>query len=152
MIDRAHARQFVRYAAVGLFSTVLNYAIFESGIALGLHYLVATTLSSAIVVVISYFLNRTFTFSSPGRATPREFFSFFMVFSVQYSLAFAGYILLIGYLHLNTSVAFVLNTAFVAVVAFNLLRWGTFRRSRHLQKTTASADQTGARAGSRPMS
>lgn len=120
-------RQALRYGIVGLISAAINYVLFIAGIAAGLHYLVAATVSSTITLLAGYFLNRTFTFSAPGPANIREFASFLSVFAVQYVLAMAGYTLLIGYLGLGPSLAFVLNNIVVASVAFSMLRYRTFR-------------------------
>jgi putative flippase GtrA len=119
----------MRYGIVGLVSTAVNYAIFISAIALGVHYLVAATLGSAITVIIGYYLNRSYTFASREPATAFEFASFVAVFGVQYALAMGGYALLVGYFRINVSIAFVLISVFLFCVAFTLLKSITFRRS-----------------------
>jgi putative flippase GtrA len=126
----AAIRQAMRYCIVGLISTAINYIMFIAAIAAGLHYLLAATISSVVTVVAGYFLHRGFTFSAPGAANIREFASFLSVFAVQYVLAMAGYTLLIGYLGLGPSLAFVLNNIVVASVAFSMLRYRTFRGAR----------------------
>lgn len=119
--------QAIRYCIVGLFSAALNYVMFISGIAAGLHYLVAATVSSAVTLVTGYFLHRTFTFSASGVANVKEFASFLGVFGVQYLLAMTGYMLLIGHLGLSPTLAFILNNIVVASVAFSIMRYRTFR-------------------------
>lgn len=119
--------QAIRYCIVGLVSTAINYSLFIATIALGLHYLAAATISSLVTVTVGYFLHRTFTFSAPGPANLREIASFLTVFAVQYAVSMAGYTVLIGYLGVGPSAAFVLNSIVVTVVAFTLSRGVTFR-------------------------
>jgi putative flippase GtrA len=126
-LNTAILRQGAQYVVVGLISTAINYLIFIGAIAAGLHYLLAATISSLVTLVVGYFLHRTFTFSVPGRANLKEFASFVGVFAVQYALAMGGYTLLIGYLGLGPSLAFLINAVFIAAVAFVLLRNVTFR-------------------------
>jgi putative flippase GtrA len=119
-----------RYGVVGVVSTAINYILFIAGIAIGLHYLLAATMAAGVTVIAGYFMNRTFTFAACGAASIREFASFLGVFVVQYLLAILGYALLIGYLRINPSLAFVLNAVAVAAGAFTLLRLHTFRHAR----------------------
>ncbi len=128
-MNKANLIQVIRYVVVGLISTAINYGMFIATIAVGLHYLVAATISSVVTVIAGYFMHRTFTFLAPGPANVKEFASFMSVFAVQYALAMGGYMFLIGYLELGPSLAFVINSAVVTVVAFTLLRSVTFRRA-----------------------
>jgi putative flippase GtrA len=119
--------QALRYGVVGLISALLNYILFVAGIASGLHYLISATISSIATLLISYTLNRNFTFAAQGAPNIAEFISFLAVFATQYVCAMAGYTLLIGYLGLDPSIAFILNAFFVAGIAFTLLRNRTFQ-------------------------
>lgn len=123
-------RQPLRYIGVGLVSTAINYAIFTGGIYVGLHYLVAATVSTAVTVMAGFFLHRTFTFSARKAATLREFLSFLSVIAVQYVLGMTGYWLLIGKLQMSPSLAFVLNNIVLASITYCLFRYRTFRVHR----------------------
>jgi putative flippase GtrA len=123
-------RQPVRYGLVGLISTAINYTSFVAAIALGMHYLIAATVSNGLTLLAGYILNRTFTFAAPGQPNIREFTSFMGVFAIQYVLGISNYAVLIGHLGWNPSLAFVLNSAVMAVATYCLLRYGTFRAAR----------------------
>jgi putative flippase GtrA len=118
----------IRYGLAGIVTTAVNYLLFVGGVKLGFHYLFAATASSGMTLIVSYFVNRSFTFAAPGTASVIEFGSFIGVFAVQYLVAMFGYALLIGQLGLNPSAAFVLNSGVVAMITFVLLRSYTFRR------------------------
>ena len=122
--------QAFRYGIVGLISTAINYVLFIAFIATGLHYLAAATICSVVTVVAGYFMHRTFTFAVPGPANIGEFVSFLGVFGVQYFVAMSGYTILIGYLGLGPTLAFILNNAVVTSVAFGIMRYRTFRTAR----------------------
>ena len=122
--------KLIRYGGVGFMSMTINYFLFTAGIAVGLHYLVSATICSFVTVTFSYFMNRNFTFTAKGNASVREFASFLTVFLIQYALAMGGYAVLIGYLRIGPSVAFVLNNIIVTAVAFTLLRRFTFGDAR----------------------
>lgn len=127
ILNQTNIRQGTTYVVVGLVATAINYTMFITTLRGGLHYLLAATVSSVVTVLAGYFLHRKFTFSRATPANFREFMSFLGVFAVQYFLSLWFYVLLIGYLKLGPSLAFVINSAAVALVAFVLLRSLTFR-------------------------
>jgi putative flippase GtrA len=61
------AREFVRFAAVGVTQNGVNLAVFALLIAVGMSYPIAATVASAAALTLSYGLNRVWTF----RGAPR---------------------------------------------------------------------------------
>jgi len=69
----------LRYLVVGGFNTVLDFAILFGLVALGLDKIPANYVSTTITMVISFFLNKEFTFKSQDKASKRQFVIFIVV-------------------------------------------------------------------------
>jgi putative flippase GtrA len=57
-------RQWFRYLAVGVSNTVISFGLYVLLVDLGIHYLAAAVVSSAVAIANSYVLNRRWTFRS----------------------------------------------------------------------------------------
>jgi putative flippase GtrA len=62
--------QWVRFAVVGAGNTLLSWVTYAGLVAVGLHYLLASSVAFALGAVNSYVLNRRWTFASEGRCVP----------------------------------------------------------------------------------
>ncbi len=69
----------LRYLVVGGFNTLLDFIILFGLVALGLNKIPANYISTTITMVISFFLNKEFTFKSKDKATKRQFLIFLSV-------------------------------------------------------------------------
>ena len=58
-----HGRALPRFAAVSAVGAVLNGLVVASGVALGMHYLPAQAVATALVMLLTYHVNRWWTFS-----------------------------------------------------------------------------------------
>ena len=70
-----HAEK-IRYLLVGGFNTFLDFLILFGLVALGLDKIPANYISTTITMIISFFLNKKFTFKSEDKATKRQFVIF----------------------------------------------------------------------------
>lgn len=70
--------RILRFLAVGVANTGLDVGLLFGFLALGLNLWLANTLSTSLALVFSFFLNRSFTFSSSGSAF-RQGVSFLLV-------------------------------------------------------------------------
>jgi putative flippase GtrA len=59
------ARAWWRFQTIALLGAVANMAVVGSGVSLGLHYLLAQVLATVAVMVLTYQLNRVWTFQQP---------------------------------------------------------------------------------------
>ena len=57
-------RQFVRFCLVGASGFAINLAVYAAMLALGLHYLVAATISFVVAAASNFFWNRRWTFET----------------------------------------------------------------------------------------
>lgn len=84
MISQARIRELGRYVVTGGLCVLLNVFIamvFTEY--LGLHYLVSLALCSAIVIVIGFFLNKSWTFRKRGSAVLPEFLRYTLATGVN---------------------------------------------------------------------
>ncbi len=99
----------MRFGLVGAGLTLLSYLTFVGLIHVGVQFLAASTIVWAIGVCISYALNRRFTFKAGNRPNLPEFGRFLVGYILQFLLASAIYIILIGRLGLKPTPAFLIN-------------------------------------------
>jgi putative flippase GtrA len=69
----------LRYLVVGGFNTLIDFLILFGLVALGLNKIPANYISTTITMIISFFLNKEFTFKSKDKATKRQFLIFISV-------------------------------------------------------------------------
>jgi putative flippase GtrA len=87
--------QFLRYVAVGVLNTFLGYfVIFGCMYLLGMHPVASNIAGYAVGLVVSYTLNRSYTFNSTQDRRP-EILRFLAVFAIAYMLNFVALLLLI---------------------------------------------------------
>lgn len=79
MIQKALNNQGVRFILVGLFNTGIDFGIYALLVWFGVHPILANYISTAIAMVISFYINRSYTFKSTGPAKKREMIAFFAV-------------------------------------------------------------------------
>lgn len=121
----AHGR---RYLTVGALCALVHNLIMIGGDLAGLHYVLATFLSFAVVTPLGYFLHCRFTFR---KAHSLEGFLRFMAgIAVGYPLSLVLMILFCSGLRLPVAIAAPLATAIL--FAFNYLsaHWAIMRRLR----------------------
>lgn len=88
-------KQLIRYIAVGMFNTLLGYlVIFGCMYIAGMSPEASNVIGYAVGLMVSYGLNRRFTFNS-SQARGKEMIRFVTVFAIAYGLNFAALILLI---------------------------------------------------------
>ena len=127
-MSRPLLNNIVRFGLVGALVTGLVYVAFIGLLELGVHYLVAAAIGWALGVMISYVLNRSFTFGVRKPPEAKEFGAFMATYLLQLVLGQFTYWVLMGVLHLGPSVAFAANLVFTASVSFVFMRWVVFRR------------------------
>jgi putative flippase GtrA len=109
-------KQLLRFATVGVVNTGLGYAvIFACMYLVGLGAVTSNVLGYAVGLVVSYLLNRSFTFRSAA-APLREIVRFVAIFLLAYLANLAVLILLIRHAGVHEGVAQVL----AGVVYFGL--------------------------------
>ena len=73
-----HAEKF-RYLIVGVGNTALDFILLFFFVGLGLDKIPANFISTGITMVISFFVNKSFTFKDTDASSKRKFFLFIIV-------------------------------------------------------------------------
>lgn len=119
-------RQLLRFAAVGVVNTGLGYAvIFACMYLAGLGAVVSNVIGYAVGLIVSYLLNRSFTFRSA--APPRaEILRFVAIFLLAYLANLAALVGLIRHAGMHEGVAQVVAGVVYFVLSFVLNKYYVF--------------------------
>lgn len=82
-VKKLFADKRVRFLMVGGINTAVGYGFYALFIALGLNAYLATTLSTVLGVINSYFWNKYFTFRQPKKSLS-ELLRFVTVYTISY--------------------------------------------------------------------
>ncbi|MEJ8847068.1 GtrA family protein [Variovorax rhizosphaerae] len=121
-------KQLMRFAAVGVLNTAVGYAvIFGCMYLLGLSAVVSNVLGFAVGLVISYVMNRRFTFRSVASA-PREMLRFVLIFLLAYFCNLGVLLLLIKSVGMHEGIAQVPAGIVYFGISFILNKYYVFAR------------------------
>ena len=134
MIDRlgkilAHedVRKLVLYAVCGGSGVVLDFAIYTALLTLEINYQAANACGYVAGTLLSFVLNRHFTFQTYDN-TLRRLAMFFAAAGVGYLISTVALWLLIDHVGLNPLLAKIATLGVVLIVQFSLNRAITFRQ------------------------
>jgi len=118
---------FIRFILVGIFNTILGYAIilFLFHI-VNLSYSLAYLLSYIIGFVISYFLTRSFVFQSQQKKY-REFMKFVVAFGIAYGCSYLILHLLIEHKILPINMSFLVGMIVYSLCFYLFNKYITFK-------------------------
>ena len=117
----------LRFLMVGGVTTAMNYVLLAGLVHAGLHHLAAATVGWAAGLIVSFVLNKRFTFEVRSRADLREVGSFVGGYLLQLLLGLSVYAVLIDGLRLPLPAAFLINLVVVAAFSFLFMRRAVFR-------------------------
>lgn len=103
---RARLAEFSRYIATGILGVTLNVAIVVLLTHyLSFHYLLSLALSSLIVTIVGFFLNRSWTFRQSGTAMTPEFLRYAATTATQVVIGMIACSWLVATMHMHYSLA-----------------------------------------------
>jgi len=119
-------KQLLRFAAVGVVNTALGYAvIFACMYLAGLGAVTSNVIGYAVGLIVSYLLNRSFTFRSA--APPRrEIIRFVAIFLLAYLANLAALVLLIRHAGMHEGAAQVIAGVVYFALSFVLNKYYVF--------------------------
>lgn len=120
--------RFLIYCLCGGTGVLTDYLIFHVGISSGLWYQTANGLGYLAGTLVSFFLNRIFTFGVLDRPL-RRLLMFLAVASVGFGASVAMLWVLVDWVHLDARVSKLLTLPMVVVIQFSLNRLITFKTS-----------------------
>lgn len=122
-------KQLLRYGAVGVVNTGVGYGIIFGCMYLaGLGPVPSNIAGYAVGLIVSYTLNRTFTFRSTG-SQRKELPRFVVLFMVAYLANLGVLILLVRVLRVHEGVSQVLAGVVYFALSFVLNKYFVFRRT-----------------------
>lgn len=81
--NHATTRQVLRFAVVGVIATAVHYSILTALVEIGhVNKIVATTIGYAIGTIVSYALNRRFTFEARGTPVVKSFAKYTVLYGI----------------------------------------------------------------------
>jgi putative flippase GtrA len=123
-------KQFARFVAVGIFNTLLGYAVIFACMYVAKMGAEASNVAGyAVGLVASYALNRSYTFGSRARVSG-ELVRFLAVFGVAYGLNFVALLVLIHALGVHAALSQVLAGVVYVGASYLMNRFYVFKPSR----------------------
>lgn len=123
------AMRLLRFGIVGGAVTLFNYATFLGGIAVGLNYIVASTLAWLMSIGVGFISHRRITFGHRGgwrQQMPR----YVGVYLAQLLLGTTTLALLVEWARLAPWLAYLVNILFTASFSYLLMSRAVFGRPR----------------------
>jgi putative flippase GtrA len=117
-------RQLITFIIVGMINTLVGYGLFCSFIALGLHHLLAITLSFIVGVLFNFQTIGRFVFQKHDRRLMTKFilvYAFLYVFNV---VCLEGLTLFMHNWYINGAIV----TVFAAIISFILNKCWVFKK------------------------
>jgi putative flippase GtrA len=122
-----------RFFSVGLMCALLHNAIMIGGDRLGLHYVVSSFVSFAIVVLVGYLLHGSWTFPGAERGV-MSLARYTLTMALNLPLSLAGMFLLVDLAGLGVPIAAPAVTVMLAAFNFAGGRWA-LRRAQSSRQT-----------------
>lgn len=118
---------FIKFNIVGIINTIFGYSIvFGTMYFLNFDAKISNALGYILGVLLSYYLNRKYTFKSEARVK-NEILKFFGVFIIAYTFNFLTLVLSIEYLHINEYISQVISAVVYTVTFFILSKFFVFK-------------------------
>ncbi|WP_136417632.1 GtrA family protein [Herbaspirillum sp. ST 5-3] len=122
--------QFFRYIIVGVANSMVGYGvIFGCMYLLGLSPEASNVAGYAVGLVVSYVLNRTYTFNSK-QSRRAEFMRFLVVFAIAYGLNFVALLILIHQLGLHEGASQIVAGVVYVLSAYAMNKYYVFKIPR----------------------
>ncbi len=125
--EKALIAQLFRYLLVGVLNTALGFGvIFACMYLAGMSPLASNVVGYAVGIVVSYLLNKSYTFKSDARSR-YELLRFLIVFAVAYAANAATLLFCIDVLAMHAALAQVVSSGVYIATSFLLNKYYVFR-------------------------
>jgi len=129
MVDKI--RHYLSYLVFGVLTTVINLIIYKILIDRGVHYTISTTIAFIVAVIVAFYTNRKWVFSSnaTGRKVFKEMIMFFTVRIGTYLFDLIGLIFLIQVLDLGAFISKIIVNGGVIILNYILSKTLVFKKN-----------------------
>lgn len=140
IVKTADIAQFARYIGVGIFNSIFGFAvIFTLMYLLRLSPELSNLIGYACGIIVSYVLNRTFTFRSTEMRRI-ELPKFVIVFGLAYGLNFVVLWISLQCLHIAGFVSQIIAGFFYIIASYSLNKIFVFRNKRKPPSVVSGSD------------
>ncbi|MEJ7787762.1 MAG: GtrA family protein [Solirubrobacteraceae bacterium] len=120
--------ELLRYALVGLLQNSANLVIFTGALALGIAYWLCAGVAAIAALVLSFVLNRRFTFTQSGGAVGHQLWRYVVVVAASISAGIGVLVLAVEVGRLGAVVGQLVAIVAVAPPSYLAQKHWTFRR------------------------
>ncbi len=117
LIKKLFGDKRIRFLFVGGINTVVGYGAYALFIAAGLNAYLATTFSTVIGVINSYFWNKYFTFRQPKKSLA-EILRFVLVYAISYTANLGLVYIFVDTLGMNSYISGAVCLFVVTIVSY----------------------------------
>lgn len=127
MLDKM--KHYASYLVFGVLTTVVNLTIYKLLIDVGVHYTISTTAAFVVAVIVAFYTNRRWVFSSQvvGKSVFKEMGLFFAVRIGTYFFDLIGLILMIQLLHMDEFISKLIVNVGVVILNYILSKRVVFK-------------------------
>ena len=120
-------QQFIKFGLVALSYNLFAYAIYAGLVALKCNYLLASSISFIIGILVSYFMNNIYVFEVKKYQT-RAIIKFFIFYSVMLFINLNILRILVSLLHINAYFAQLVLMVLYAIFSYNVMKLFIFKK------------------------
>ena len=124
----AFVKQTAKYGLVGLFGTMVSFAIYYAIIWINKDiYIFAYTMCFIVGVLISYFLHNRFVFKKTEKGHKKPLMKAYITYGTTYLLSITAIYVMVEYLDIAREIAPLFNLFITVPVNYLLTRFWTFK-------------------------
>ncbi|MFT4344163.1 MAG: GtrA family protein [Candidatus Woesearchaeota archaeon] len=115
---KSHQKGFIRFCLVGIISTTCNYTLFLILLFSGVHYIIASSLGYISGIIISYFINKSFTFNVTQKTTIHHLAKYYAVFILSLIFGLGLIHVQVSYFLIHPAIAYAVVLAITTVTNY----------------------------------
>ncbi|NLM04256.1 MAG: GtrA family protein [Clostridiales bacterium] len=125
---RDKIKHYISYLVFGVLTTVVNLVIYKLLLDMGVHYTICTTIAFVVAVLVAFYTNRKWVFSSsnPNRDVFKEMIKFLAVRIGTYLFDLIGLIILVQFVNMDEFISKLIVNVGVVVLNYILSKWVVF--------------------------
>lgn len=118
--------KFFRYLVIGIFNTIIGYGIIFIMMAIGILPEIANIIGYIIGIIISYFLNKIYTFKTKVKCK-KEFFRFALCMACSYIINLIVLIIMHRYFGIDKYIATIVAGIFYTISGYIFSKYFAFK-------------------------
>ncbi|AOY75547.1 GtrA family protein [Clostridium formicaceticum] len=120
-------KHYFSYLLFGVLTTLVNLVIYKILVDVGLHYSISTTIAFVVAVMVAFYTNRRWVFSTTDKGFIKEMSLFFTVRIGTYVFDLVGLIVLIQLFHMEEFISKLIVNAGVVLLNYILSKRVVFK-------------------------